>query len=65
MRPGLIKILEKAGKLEVLRLVLYIFYRFADSYLTPLKLSIAKFDNLSIVLGYLRGNDRDKEVDSS
>ncbi|KAK5113298.1 hypothetical protein LTR85_010915 [Meristemomyces frigidus] len=47
---GCIKILEKAGNLEVLRLTLPLSFQFADDYLKPFKLNVSKFTNVKVVL---------------
>lgn len=63
---GCIKILEKAGNLKVLRLVLHVCHHFDDVPLTPFKLSTAKFDNLSIVLVHLHRSEWEEDnIDSS
>ncbi|KAK4545846.1 hypothetical protein LTR36_002410 [Oleoguttula mirabilis] len=60
---GCIKILEKAGNLEVLRLVLPISFRFADNSLKPLKLNASRFNNLTVVLVHLHNSEyRDETV---
>ncbi|KAK5136114.1 hypothetical protein LTR08_004165 [Meristemomyces frigidus] len=51
---GCVKILERAGKLETLRLLLPFSLELADEYLKPFKLNRAKFDNLTVMLVHLR-----------
>ena len=57
---GSIRILERAGKLEILRLLLQFDFNLTDNCLKPLKLNHSTFDNLTVILVHLR-KDRDDQ----